>query len=111
LSLKLGIEDPEQWLEECPQRVFDNWLAQYRLEPWGNESELLSKIIGLLFYLCCKQKGKFEEVEGFMNAVSKMVMPSNWIAQQKEAVHTRVTKEELRARYEAAQKEAEKGFG
>lgn len=111
MSLKCGIDDPEQWLENCPERVFDNWLAHYRLEPWGNESELLSKIIGLLFYLCMKQRGDFNQIETFMNSVAKLHMPSTWVGQQRDASIDKVTKEELKARYQEAAKAAEKAFG
>jgi len=111
LGLKLGIDDPEQWLEECPQRVLDNWIAHYRIEPWGNETELLSKIIGLLFFLCRKDGGEFEQIEKFMNSVAKLHMPSNWIGQENVKPMNRVTKEDLQARYEEARKAAEKGYG
>jgi hypothetical protein len=111
LGLRLGIEDPEQWLEDCPERVFDNWLAYYRLEPFGLESELLSKIIGLLFYLCRKQGGELEDIDKFVSAVSRCVMPGNWVGQSQVGSQEKLTAEELKKRFAAAQKMAEKAFG
>ena len=90
--------------------MFDNWLAYYRLEPFGMESELLAKIIGLLFYLCRRQGGEIEDIEKFANAIARCMMPGNWVGQKQAATHEKVTAEELRARFAAAQKMAEKAF-
>ncbi len=105
------MQDAEQWLEDCPQRVLDNWLAYYRLEPFGNESELLSKIIGLLFYLCRSKGGEVEEIQKFVEIVQRYVMPSGWIGQQQIVDSGTVTVDELKARFAKAQKQAEKAFG
>ena len=110
MGLRLGIDDPEQWLEECPDRVFDNWLAYYRLEPFGMESELLTKIIGLLFYLCRRQGGEIEDIDKFASAIARCMMPANWVGQKQAATQEKVTAEELKARFAAAQKMAEKAF-
>ena len=37
VCLRLGVSDPERWLDEQPKRVVYLWAAYYRLEPWGNE--------------------------------------------------------------------------
>jgi len=111
LGLKLGIEDPEQWLENCPDRVMDNWLAYYRLEPFGMESELLSKIAGLLFYLCRRHGGEVEDIDKFASAIARCLMPGNWVGQKQSGGHERVTAEELRERFAEAQRQAEKAFG
>jgi len=110
LSLRLGIEDPEQWLEQCPERVYENWLAYYRLEPWGMEAELLAKIVGLLMYLCRKQGGEIEDIEKFANVIARCVMPGNWVDQQPDKTVERLTPEQLKARFEAAQKLAAQAF-
>ena len=39
LCLQLGIDDPEQWLEETTPRKLAIWQAFYRVEPWGNDYE------------------------------------------------------------------------
>lgn len=35
LCLELGIDDPEQWLEDTPKRIVDFWENYYRVEPFG----------------------------------------------------------------------------
>lgn len=90
--------------------MFDNWLAYYRLEPFGLESELLAKIIGLLFYLCRRQGGEIEDIEKFASAIARCMMPANWVGQKQAASQEKVTTEELKARFAAAQKMAEKAF-
>jgi hypothetical protein len=37
LCLKLGIDDPEQWLEDVPERVISNWEEYDRIDPFGQE--------------------------------------------------------------------------
>jgi hypothetical protein len=111
LSLRLGVEDPEQWLENCPDRIYDNWLAYYRLEPFGGESELLAKIIGLLFYLCRKQGGEIEDIDKFASAIGRCMMPSNWVGQQPNQSGGKIDAQQLKERFAAAQKFAEQAFG
>jgi hypothetical protein len=110
LSLRLGIEDPEQWLENCPERVYENWLAYYRLEPFGMEAELLSKIIGLLFYLCRKDGGQIEDIDKFCNAIARCMMPGNWVGQQPEKTTQKLSAEQLKQRFSEAQKIASQAF-
>lgn len=105
------MQDAEQWLEDCPKRVFENWLAYYRLEPFGNESELLGQIIGLLYYLACRQGGELKEIEKFVKAIQRCVMPGSWVDQVQSTGNERVTAEELKVRFAQAQKQAEKAFG
>lgn len=31
----MGIDDPEQWLEDAPKRIVDLWEEYWKLEPWG----------------------------------------------------------------------------
>lgn len=90
--------------------MLDNWLAYYRLEPFGLESELLAKIIGLLFYLCRKQGGEIEDIDKFASAIARCMMPGNWAGQTKATKQEKITVEDLKARYKAAQKLAEKAF-
>lgn len=83
MGLKLGIEDPEQWLEDCPERVTDLWDAYYQLEPWGGERELLARILATLR---CLLAGKYDEdkVAKVMQNVDDMAgnwMPGDWIGQ------------------------------
>jgi len=78
LGLKLGIEDPEQWLEDCPDRVFDNWYAFYQLEPFGGETALLTRLVAMLFISCMRQGVKLEELNSISDDFMKMLMPSDW---------------------------------
>lgn len=72
------------------------------------ESELLSKIAGLLFFLCSSKGVAIDDIEKFVSVVSKCQMPSNWIGQNKQE---KLTTDELRLRYAESQKQAEKAFG
>tara|TARA_R110000868_G_scaffold260927_1_gene519050 strand:+ start:6358 stop:6672 length:315 start_codon:yes stop_codon:yes gene_type:complete len=78
LSLKLGVEDPEQWLEDCPDRVYEQWLAAYRLRPFGDEQELLTKIVSLLILVASKDIG-IEAVMNASNAIMQTLMTSEWV--------------------------------
>jgi hypothetical protein len=78
LGRELGIEDPEQWLEQCPQRVFDNWAAAHAVEPFGNEQQLLARIVSLL-YVIAMQKSDFEAVKKLADAIMPAIMPSDWV--------------------------------
>lgn len=40
LCLAFGIEDPEQWLEDCPRRVLNVWRAFASADRWGDERRL-----------------------------------------------------------------------
>lgn len=35
LCLAFGVQDPEQWLEECPRRVLNVWRAFAIADGWG----------------------------------------------------------------------------
>ena len=48
VCLAIGESDPEQWLEDVPERVFELWEAFYAVEPWGDERRLLAKLIDLM---------------------------------------------------------------
>lgn len=78
MGLKLGIEDPEQWLEDVPDRVYDNWYAYYQIEPFGGETALLTRLVTLLFISCMRQGIKLEELNSISDDFMKMLMPSDW---------------------------------
>lgn len=53
--MRLGIEDWQQWLEDVPDRVLENWRAHYAVEPWGDERLILSKVVHFLSVIvACK---------------------------------------------------------
>ena len=82
LGLRLGIDDPEQWLEECPREVFDNWYAAYRVEPFGGERELLARMVSLLYLIACRER----EPDAIFAASDKLMqwlMPSDWVDAKK----------------------------
>lgn|GEM_PF-3323147 len=80
MSQRLGVEDPEQWLEEVPERVYKNWVAHYRCEPFGGERELLAKVVALL-YTIAMQHTEFDAVQKMVDAIVPGLMPSDWIGQ------------------------------
>lgn len=92
-----GIEDPEQWLEDCPDRVFENWVAAYRLRPFGDEQALLARAVSLLFLIAAKGQ-QFEKVYKASDSIMKLLMPPDWIGNEKEkATIPTVNVESLRA--------------
>jgi hypothetical protein len=111
LGLKLGIEDPEQWLEQCPDRVFDNWLAYYRLEPFGMEDELLAKVVSLLYFVCKRPGTELEDIQKFSDAVVRCLMPANWVGQQSDRRPQSIDVDQLKKNFAAAQQLAAKAFG
>jgi hypothetical protein len=78
LGRQFGIEDPEQWLEQCPQRVFDNWAAAHAVEPFGGEQQLLARVVSLL-YVIAMQQSDFESVKKLADAIMPAIMPSDWV--------------------------------
>ena len=93
---KLGIEDPEQWLEDCPDRVYERWVAAYRLNPFGDEQFMQARICALLFMLV--QRDYKEATWEAMVRITKLFMPPDWIGNQSERVPIKaVDVEALRA--------------
>ena len=83
MGLKLGIEDPEQWLEDCPDRVFDLWESYSQLEPWWGERELLAKILSCLRHLVAdntEKDGIAERLQSLDRDASQF-MPADWYGQ------------------------------
>lgn len=81
LCLSLGIDDPEQWLEDCPDRVFAVWEAYSQVEPWWGQRELLARIVASLR---CLLAGKYEsdKVEGVLknlDTIAAGYMPGDWV--------------------------------
>ena len=83
LCLRLGIDDPEQWLEDVPDRVWELWKAYYAVEPFGGERELAAKTVVLLKQLVAS-KFKAEEIEKALRMCDRLTgteMPWEWIDQ------------------------------
>lgn len=80
MGLKLGIDDPEQWLEDCPDRVSENWDAYFAVEPFGGERELLARAVSLLYVLCFTH-AKPEHVMADSDRIMQQLMPSEWVGQ------------------------------
>lgn len=83
MSKELDIQDAEQWLEDCPDRVFDNWVAAYRLRPFGDEQVLLARAVSLLFLIATRGQN-FEQIYKASDAIMKLLMPDDWIGNTKE---------------------------
>lgn len=83
LCLRLGIDDPEQWLEDCPDRVFEVWDAYAQLEPWWGDREMLA---GLLATTRSLLASKYEDrqIEAVLKSVDQITaayMPGDWVGQ------------------------------
>lgn len=83
LCERLGIEDYEQWLEDCPERVFSSWKAAHAVRPFGGEQHLLARIAALLFMQAQKHygKGTWEAME----RITALFMPSDWVGRNQGA--------------------------
>ena len=101
MGLKLGLEDPEQWLEDCPDRVYDNWHAAYRLRPFGDEQELLARVVSLLILLASKQMDIATVVKA-SDSIMQSLLTSEWVGARdesdKSAVDSVATFEQVVAR-------------
>lgn len=83
LCLRLGIDDPEQWLEDVPDRIFSLWMAYSQIEPWWSEREMLAQLVGLVRMLLA---GKYseenvEKVLKHADQVAACYMPPDWVDQ------------------------------
>lgn len=101
MCLKLGIDDPEQWLEDCPDRVFEVWEAYSRLEPWWGERELLAKLLAVSR---CLLAGKYDEdkvakVLANADMIAAGYMPGDWVDQPERKPEASI--EEAQAKLEA----------
>jgi len=110
LGRQLGIEDPEQWLELCPKRVFENWQAAYEVEPFGNEQELLARAVSLL-YLIATENREFEKVCKASDSLMAFLMPSGWQCRKTTDGRSVTNVEEIKQNLKAMQDVAAKVFG
>ena len=102
MGLKLGVQDPEQWLEDVPDRVFENWEAYHANEPFGDERELLARMVGLLFFLCMKDGIDSETVLKSSESITQSLMPAAWVGQPERKTHEQSMAEvekQMAARY------------
>lgn len=109
MGSKLGIDDPEQWLEDCPKRVYDRWQAAYQLNPFGGEQELLARIASLLYLLACDRRESDKVMEA-SNKIMRLFMPRDWIGQQQEKQVLDIDPDQIQANLTAMQGVLEKVF-
>ena len=79
LALQLDIEDPEQWLEDVPDRVIENWSAYEANEPFGGEYALLARIASMLFVIATKDGTSADAVWKASTMMMGQFMPCNWV--------------------------------
>lgn len=83
MCLRFGVQDPEQWLEDVPDRVWELWKSYYALEPFGGERELFAKLVVLIKQLLAI-KYKPEDAGKILKACDDIAgseMPWEWIGQ------------------------------
>lgn len=80
--MQLGIDDPEQWLEDCPRRVWQGWKAQYRVAPFGDEQVLLGKILAALYLLVSREGGELSDIDKAVNEILPAFMPGGFSDQK-----------------------------
>jgi hypothetical protein len=79
--LRLGIDDPEQWLESCPRRVLNVWRAYYAIEPWGNEQAVMAAVAATVKRSLIAEFGQ-DSVESVLQSVDNLAachLPGEWI--------------------------------
>lgn len=83
MCLRFGEQDPEQWLEDVPDRVWDLWKAYYSLEPFGGERALMAKMIVILKQLLASKfsADTATEVIASVERLAGSEMPWEWIDQ------------------------------
>jgi hypothetical protein len=110
LGLKLGVEDAEQWAEDCPDRVYKNWYAAYRCEPFGGETALLSRIASLLYIIASKGT-ELETVCKASDAIMRTLMPSDWVGSEGQSSMKKIDVNQIKANLQAMSSQMERAFG
>ena len=104
------MEDAEQWLEDCPDRVFQNWYAAYRCEPFGGETELLARITSLLYIIASKES-ELETVCKASDAITKTLMPSDWVGNKQDNSLGNFKADEVKKQLKAMEQAIAGAFG
>lgn len=104
LCERLGIDDYEQWLEDCPERVFSSWKAAHAVRPFGGEQHLLARIAALLFMQVQSRAG--HKTWETMDRIAALFMPADWIGRN-EGAEIEIDLESIKA----SQKALEQGRG
>jgi len=63
--------------------VFENWQAAYKLRPFGDEQELLARIVSLLILLASKQMD-IATVMNASNSLMRSLMTAEWVGARDE---------------------------
>ena len=63
--------------------MFENWQAAYRLRPFGDEQELLARIVSLLILLASKQMD-IATVMNASNSLMQSLMTAEWVGARDE---------------------------
>ena len=81
LCLRLGIDDPEQWLEDVPDRVYSLWDAYSQIEPWWSEREMLAQLVGLVRMMLAGKYSEENVEKALRNAdmLAASYMPPDWV--------------------------------
>lgn len=78
---ELGIEDYQQWLEDCPDRVFNAWADAYDVEPFGDEQLLMARLCALM-YMQVQSRFK-DDTFKVMDSLTACFMPTGWVGRDK----------------------------
>jgi len=80
LCLELGIDDPEKWLANAPERVLRTWWAYWQIEPWGlpwHRHAAYMSLLDAMYAVCLKWfsggKSKYKPRE------FRDWMPGDWV--------------------------------
>lgn len=98
MCLRLGIDDPIEWLENVSDEVFDLWYAYYRLEPWGNEAEMMAEVATNTQFAAVLQSTDAKATMKAIDNAFKSRMPAAWINQPETTVDSIEAAEQIFAK-------------
>ena len=84
LCLRLGIDDPEQWLESVPKRVLALWMAFDAIDPIGNEAVMMAKLLSMTSFLQAAKCSGDESQQVYRCELD--FLPPNYVNQPDEPI-------------------------
>lgn len=80
MSQRTG-DDPDTWLEQVDRKTFNEWIAAYRLRPFGDEQELLARVASILYVIACERR-EVADVEKLSDLFMQKLMPADWVGRK-----------------------------
>lgn len=86
LCLAFGEQDPEQWLENCPQRVLNVWRAFARADKWADQRRLAASQSVVTKRLLAMKYHKDDRQASLQSVdeIAEFYMPIDWMIEKDE---------------------------